>query len=339
MNYGDYTVEFIFREQSSNAKHPQVLFAGSSLCNMGFSRETFENNTRLTTAKISHSGIKTHEVLDILKHFPKECSSAKILILELCFQRLGKQQSQDFRRVINAVQVKFIPTNWEEYCACRMPIAFFYKGTRRVARNKLKTGEEDWYSPEYAQRSDDLLNDRNLHGAALQIFKEGIAKVSEYTPGSLLRSNAQEVRQARMSNTPRTYVTQADMDDILQDKAGIEAAREIAEICRERGMFLLIAVPPLWYGLADVTQSDLDKPCDNEYVQLLQELNRQPHCSVIIARDFEEITGRAGNDEEYLFDYGHMRKEGAVVYTNWLVDRMFKMPKVAETLQRDTRIR
>ena len=69
---------------------------------------------------------------------------------------------------------------------------------------------------------------------------------------------------------------------------------------------------------------------------------------LIVCHDFEEITNE-GTAEDYLFDSGHMTRQGAIIYTNWLVDRLqessktaclfpvlLKMPKTAESARPPT---
>jgi len=93
----------------------------------------------------------------------------------------------------------------------------------------------------------------------------------------------------------------------------------------------VICVAPQWYGQLNFTQQDIEKPTDEPYLALLRKLNERPDCTVIICRDFEEITNE-GTDEDYLLDIGHMTRKGAIVYTNWLVDRLMETPKVAGRL-------
>ena len=94
----------------------------------------------------------------------------------------------------------------------------------------------------------------------------------------------------------------------------------------------MICVLPQWYGQLHFTQNDLIVPTESPYLAFLQDLNKRPDCSVIICRDFEEITNE-GTDEDYLFDYGHMTRKGAIVFTNWLADRLSEIPKAAQAIQ------
>jgi hypothetical protein len=112
------------------------------------------------------------------------------------------------------------------------------------------------------------------------------------------------------------------------DEQHIASVHRIMDLCRSRKIFVVVVVTPEWYGQLNFTQKDLEIPTKDPYLSLLQDLNKRPDCSVIICRDFEEITNE-GTDEDYLFDYGHMTRKGAILYTNWLVDRLIESPKTA----------
>ena len=110
----------------------------------------------------------------------------------------------------------------------------------------------------------------------------------------------------------------------------IKAVYRLLDLCHNRNVFVVVCVTPHWYGCLNFTQQDLEKETNEPYL-LLQDINKRSDCSVIIFRDFEEITNK-GKDGDYLFDYGHMTKKSAKLYTNWLVDRLEETPKIADAM-------
>lgn len=147
---------------------------------------------------------------------------------------------------------------------------------------------------------------------------------------SSLRQRAEQARENR--GTPAQAPPPPIVEHEIKDWR-VEDIYRLLDLCKNRDIFLVISVLPQWYGGLNVLQKDLENTSDDPYLTLLQDLNRQSNCTVVICRDFEEITN-AGTDEDYLFDYGHMTRKGAVVYTNWLVDRLFDEPKTADLIHR-----
>ncbi|MDR3233468.1 MAG: hypothetical protein LBT46_07385 [Planctomycetaceae bacterium] len=152
-----------------------------------------------------------------------------------------------------------------------------------------------------------------------------------------MRKTADEVRKNR-SEFCGVCFCDKNPEEITYSEHQIAAVHGLMDLCRQRGIFVVICITPEWYGQLNLTQHNLQKTSDDRYIQLLQELNRRPDSSVIICRDFAEITNE-GTDEDYLFDFGHMTEKGAKVYTNWLVDQLLKSPKTAEALHGNSRIR
>jgi hypothetical protein len=323
------------QEQGESPKRPQIILAGSSLAGMGFHIETLERTSHLTASKVSVSGTQASHMLRILENFPNETASAKWLFLELAPDRVGLNASRNNRNTSLSSNRVFshsgkgrqgfsVYSLHDTILTNRVSLAFLHKsGKKSLAKDKTKL---------FARLSDEYYwNDTGYRQSKL---KERLS----------LSSRAEQVKRARAKDgdvNMRQFTDTDKMAEIVPhkvDETEVQSVYDIAALCRERGIFFVICITPQWYGQLNFTQHDLQKPSDDRYIQLLQELNRRPDCSVIICRDFEEITNE-GTDEDYLFDYGHMTETGAKVYTNWLVDQLLESPKTAEALHRNSRIR
>ena len=148
---------------------------------------------------------------------------------------------------------------------------------------------------------------------------------------TILLKWAAEARGNR-DNLPLSVPTPRKGNELVYAEKHFEAVDRLLELCRDRKIFVVVCVLPQWYGMFNFTQKDLENPAEEPYLLLLQNLNERPDCSVIICRDFEEITNER-TDKDYLIDYGHMTRKGAILYTNWLVDRLLEIPKAAEAIR------
>jgi hypothetical protein len=149
-----------------------------------------------------------------------------------------------------------------------------------------------------------------------------------------LQLRAKQARENRENLTPENLplMILMNLSNSVYKKDHIEAVHRLMDLCRNQNIFVVVCVTPQWYGQLNFTQQDIEKPTDDVYLSLLKGLNERPDCAVIICRDFEEITNE-GTDEDYLFDFGHMTRKGAILYTNWLIDRLQEIPKTAEVMR------
>ena len=61
-------------------------------------------------------------------------------------------------------------------------------------------------------------------------------------------------------------------------------------------------------------------------------LERHPNCSIIYVRDFQKIDPNL-KCEDMLFDWHHMKRQGATIYSNWLTDQIRKDKKIVAALK------
>ncbi|MDR0327249.1 MAG: hypothetical protein LBI05_03025 [Planctomycetaceae bacterium] len=302
-------IEFLQREHSDHPKHPQILIAGSSLSGMGFHVEELERRMGMPAAKVTLSGGKNTDALDICECYPQECQHAKMLFLELAPQRLdtgsGVEKRRRFFDKIRGVKKSDLFAEYRE----RSSLSYFIQSCR------------------------DRLEQKNINESSLRYFESrwdnSKFAASKETKRIALRQRAEQARtdRANLIFKPQSLVVRRTEEQY--DEQQIASVYRLLDLCRSRNIFVVICITPEWYGQLNFSQKDLDIPTDEPYLSLLQKLNKRPDCTVIICRDFEEITTE-GTDEDYLFDYGHMTRQGAILYTNWLVDQLLGSPKTAE---------
>jgi phage terminase small subunit len=322
---GDFYV-FLCDERSERPKHPQILIAGSSLCSMGFYIDELEKRTGMSAAKIALGGARATDMLNILECFPDETQYANILFLELAPERLSYEDEKTRKQFFDEMHgaENFDLPSW----LGRFSMSYFACYVKEMTRRKDQVHqpladhsfERNWNEPKYA--ADHVKKHPSLQRRAERVRHNRENSITEDVP-LLIRvdSNHKEILREKHYETSQ-----------------IEAVYRLVDLCRRRNIFVVICVTPNWYGVCNFTQQDIEEPTDNPYLSLLQKLNERHDCTVIICRDFEEIT-REGSDEDYLFDYGHMTRQGAIVYTNWLVDRLMATPKLAERFQEHNVIR
>jgi hypothetical protein len=304
---------FLERERSANPKHPQILIGGSSLSGMGFHVEELERRMGMPAAKAILDGGSFSDTLDILECYPEECQYAKIIFYDMRPATLkhsyvtGEVRRRFFDKIRGDEKFDFFADCIDK----RNSLTYFIRSCgRRILRTSGLHFEIAWNNPE-------------LMG------KHGPDKI-------ILRQQAEQARRNR------TYLISESLPPVTNDDATnkesnlgedrIEVVYRLLNLCRSRKIFVVICITPEWYGQLNFSQKDLEIPTEEPYLLLLQELNERPDCRVIICRDFEEITNE-GTDEDYLLDYGHMTRQGAIVYTNWLVDRLLDSPKTAGLVQ------
>jgi len=315
--------EFLQDEQGNHPRHPQILIAGSSLSGAGFHIEELEKRLNMPAAKISLGEGTPKDMLDILECYPEETRHVHTIFLELAPQILTveqypmrKQFFDNIRGVTNTgTLIGFLRRssmqNFIELYS--KPFRRFVNRMRKQTRSDqptVRAFEEHWHAPTVPER------------------------VERVRIG--LRQRAEQARKNRTHSIPEHLPLMVGLKSqdgkVPYKESQIEALYQFLDLCRSRKIFVAMCITPEWYGQLNFTQEDLDNPTEDPYLSLLQEVNRRHDCSVIICRDFEEITDE-GTDEDYLFDYGHMTLKGAMVYTNWLVNRLLEDPKYAEFIR------
>jgi hypothetical protein len=310
--------DFLRTEQGKHPKYPQILIAGSSLSGMGLHVGELERRMGMPTAQLSVCGGTASDVLGILECYLDEYRFAHTVFLELAPGRLTyehphrrKQFFDDVRGIeSNGTLLGFLQR-------CSMP--YFVQLYREHKKSRRSQDNSDNLSTPFFEKYWDDPK-----------FKADIEK--DKPP---LRQRAEQSRENRKNSIPEDQPlmlwTKGTGNDTYRANH-IEALDRLMDLCRSRNIFVVVCITPEWYGQLNFTQNDIEKPTDDPYLSLLREINARPDCTVIVCRDFEEITDE-GTDDDYLFDYGHMTREGATVYTNWLVDRLQETPKTAEMIR------
>ena len=315
---------FLRVEQSEHPKRPQILIAGSSLSGMGFHVEELERRMGMSVAKISLSGGKTTEVLDILECYPNECQHANLIFLELAPARLTGGQNKERKRIFDEIRgVKHSASLVDTLKRSSMPyfVRHFFRAQHSKQPRKQPHKITNRHSPESV----------TTIGVYERQWDEREKNKKKTKPIRIsLQQFAEQTRKNREDSISKTLPPMVKKAQYRNNH--FKAVYRLLDLCKSRNVFVVVCVTPQWYGQLNFTQNDLEKPTQDEYLSLLQDLNRQPNCVVIVCRDFEEITDE-GTDEDYLFDYGHMTRKGAILYTNWLADRLLETPKTAEAIR------
>jgi len=296
--------DFLRQERGAHPKHPQVFVAGSSLSGHGFHVEELENRLRMPVAKVALDGGSIQDVIDILDCYSDESRHVNLLFIDQ-MALVSSTQAAERKQIFDAARgdstvTSFLQRRSMSYFlwSCREAKRRYWSHWQGIANTSpARAFERNWYDPRYKKA-------REQNRIQLQ-------------------AHAEQVRKNRENSTTGTW-------DIPENQ--IEIIYRLLDLCRVRNIFVVVCMTPQWYGKLNITQEDLDNPTEMQFLLLLQDINQRSDCSVIICRDFEEITSE-GADEDYLFDYGHMTKAGAIVYSNWLVDRLLETPKTAEAIR------
>jgi hypothetical protein len=301
---------FLQAEHGEHPKHPPILIAGSSL-SIGFHTKELERRLGLSASTIGMRGGTPLDTLSILECYPDECQYARLLFLELAPEQLTTEQDAMRKQFFDKIRgvkntetlIGYLKRSSVPYCI--RSINNFAKGWIRSQR---------WFGTVLSKKQEQW-------------------RVQLRRQAEQVRKNRTELRP---DNLPLTLRMTQRKDGNVYKSDQIDAVYQLADLCRSQNIFLVICVTPRWYGQLNFTQEDIEGPTEDMYLSMMRELNQRPDCSVIIAQDFEQITNGStseGTDEDYLTDYGHMNQKGAMLYTNWLVDRLLEMPKTAAAIR------
>jgi hypothetical protein len=310
---GGSLADFLRDEHGEHPKHPQILVAGSSLCIYGIHAGELEKRIGMPSAKISLLGGSPADALDILECFPNECQHANIIFFELAPERLKHEQAPVRREFFDKIRGTKNDTLTD--FLRRSSMQYFIQICGKLCTNLFRSLHQP--KGTYVHYDEICWND--------QRYQTHKAKKHHAS----LQRHAEQVRDIRETSLPShlPLVTRSPWN--VYEKSQIEAVYRLLDLCRSRGIFVIGYITPQWYGQLNFTQKDIEQPTEDPYLALLQDLNKRLDCTVIVCRDFEEIT-HEGTDKDYLNDYGHMTRKGATVYTSWLADRLRETPKVAE---------
>lgn len=298
---------FLYEQNRDNGPAPEILVAGSSRNGMAVHMSELEKRTKMTSGKITFDGGTPLDFLNATKIYTEECRNARLVIIDAFADHCGVwhvegngQRGPNMKRreimtsLCDKASVRSFSDTWKKW------------GVYAFRQNF-------WDLLKYIKDSEyDSKNEK-----VVRLHHLGWDKEEE------IRVLMTEERQAINQKVIRTR----ELSPIFLE----EEKRAIEELL-EQNFVVVLNITPFWSGLMDFTQDDLENPGEDEYLRLLSKWNRHPNCLVVICRDFKEITSE-GKDEDYLFDYGHMTREGAILYTNWLVDRMLESPKTATILK------
>ena len=306
---GGALLDFLRDTRGNNPKQPQILVGGSSENGHGFHIEELERRTGMSAAKIMLDGGRPINSLYVLECYPNETRHASMLMLDLAPTMTARPSEYDdvrrkyFNR-LRGVESFNIFTDFPPRSSVRNLLRFY--GAQLRAYRRMQTNSYHFYE----KRGWEGLHVPEMHKQSLR-------------------------QQAKLVRENREKLLPGDQLPIVKHKITdkcIEDVNQILDLCRSRKIFVVVVVIPQWYGQLNFTQADLNNPTEDPYLSFLQEVNERPDCTVIICRDFEEITSE-GTDEDYLMDYGHLTRKGAILYTNWLVDRLLEEPKTAELIR------
>jgi len=308
--------EFLIREQGTDPKRPMILVGGSSRNGMAIHIEELERRTGVACSKVSCSAGHLSETFGLIKRFQRECDNVKIVIADVNTANFRVADFNNFREVHLRRKLLFEqPTDFLMFlqtlqsgnlaeCFPRISLAtmwnFYCKIKWLAEERELPYFESRWFSEK---------------------FKKG-TEVDRIT----LKQESELALQKNPNLDPQPFLR-----DYRVDEGDIQFVHEFVMYCREHGIFVVLNISPEWYGRLTITQNDLGRFPENEYLSLLAKLDQMSNCKVIVCRNFQEITSD-GTDEDYLFDKWHMTEPGANLYTNWLADQMLKSPKIISVL-------
>lgn len=303
---GNALNSFVQNERSEYARHPQILVTGSSLAMCGIFPDVMEKNTGIPSVNIALVACQPTGILKLLTLFEKETSAAELLILELNPERLGVNQS--YQRLFENTYSDFFSFYTNGFSFPRDTIVSLIRKVKGVWKPKLLQVNEIHNLGTVDDQRNRLPRDKNLPTRDIVVSKPKTGTSKLY------------------------YNTEVGFTG-KDDPKEFQAVRDILQLCRKRSVVVVVVVTPQWYGQLNLSERDLKVSPINEYIALLQELKSQPDCEVIVCDEFTCITNDA-TDEDYLFDYGHMTDKGAMLYTNWLVEKLFESPKSSAVLTR-----
>ena len=140
------------------------------------------------------------------------------------------------------------------------------------------------------------------------------------------KAEKQNELEAKTQNVLTIPKTEAKMRKYSQNTE--EALWNFIQYCQSRDIFVVLNISPSWhnnYPYFMPEAENLGEP-EKHFVDLCRRLNEHPNCKILYLRDFHEIIPDV-IDREYMFDYIHLTKKGATVYTNWLTEQIFQDAK------------
>lgn len=304
--------EFVLQEQGEQPKHPAILVGGSSRNGMGIHMDVLEQRTGIPAGKVSCSAARPDFTFNALNHFEKECQNVKLVMIdvtppvrtidassraqgEIFIQEIRRKfWSQDAARKENPIKHYFV--NLTE----RRPYVELYRKWKDLGKNEIYRFEDKWHQPAY---------------------RKGAERKQD------------ELKKARETARKGKFCQNEEWADAEPPRKAYQELFDYIEDCHQRGIHIVFNATPRWYGTPCITQSDITLDSSDHFHKFLAEVDQRPNCTVIACGYFEEIDPHA-QDEDYLFDSMHMTEDGAMLYTNWLVDRLLENSETAALFQK-----
>ena len=309
---------FLYNERPSNPRKCEVLILGSSANGLGLYKDLFQEKLGVPVGKVAVSDCWLWEADRILKKYPEETQHAKLVFL-------------DFRSHLMATDLhEFKFQNGNTFLGLGDPLDSSPENIKiMTALNVIKPNQNNVLTPLSFM---DYLLPTKTSVTTLFSFNENL-----YLDYHEPRWNDKKYRQRRQRdqdeleektrNISGPPETEASMAKYSQETE--KALWNFIEYCQSRGIFVVLNITPSWYGNYPYHMPEAENLGEPEkrFVDLCRRLNEHPNCRLLYLRDFHEIDPDA-IDREYMFDYIHMTKKGATVYTNWVTEQIFNDRKI-----------
>ncbi|MGL4941945.1 MAG: hypothetical protein ACRC46_02000 [Thermoguttaceae bacterium] len=321
---------FLDKERQRES-HPSILVAGSSVNCYGICLAPLEKRFGTSAGKIALGGCGIWECERILKKYPQETQSVKIVYIDLrmiCLgTAIGSQIANAFPRLHDFSDVRDV----------------------RLYESLHKTGVVP------ATRLDLCISDMLPHRMSFHNLKTYLKKLKSKNsetpcgfenmwtfPGRIEYSKP-IIEELSLYATDATYEPQnKNTQDLLKFQSAICSRYnteieswlwDFARYCEGRGIFVVFNITPCWRAIPYIPdRNDPNLTIDQKkYLALFDKLDAHTNCRVIVLKDFQTLIPGAV-DAEYLFDTHHMTKNGATVYTHWLADQTLRDEKICAHL-------
>ncbi len=304
--------EFVNIERSDNPYKPEIFIIGSSYAGMGTYTDLFVSLMRTRTSKVSISSGIFWESSQVIKKYQNELANVKLLIVELrqsAVRKWGDTPRYKYRfDFLKGIGWPPHPSGYGSIESL-LPIRFSLKDINAF-RQKTHTrtnGRERYWETLHKEKG------------ALEYDK----KFPQYRLGF-------QKRIIRKNEMP--------FEDFTFDEAITDQVRQFVDYCANRGIFVVFNVYPMETQRSVPLDADDLQECYAKYWKTLKELNEKPNCAVIVATCFHDIIPDMpkyyAKNPRLTFDGAHMTKNGATIYTEWLVAQMKKNPKIVAALEK-----
>jgi len=264
-----------------------ILIGGSSLNGLGIREESLETLLGREVVKVPMAGGTPWEQYMILRRYPEEFHKVDILILDL-----------DPRHWI---YVKDNPNPYVRQSRfCRLATwadisDFSFFDIMRV------------YLFSYRKNIKELLDIfGNMHRARMDSIWDNDAFEN-------IKDNLAQDRKARATiDLPKA-------NELHLDARAQKFAMRLVEFCKEHHILLVFNIPHYRPDYAKQIQYMYEWP---PFVAFMAKLEANENVAIVRSPASFRDMGYDVDDDLYFLDYGHMSREGAQMYTNWLAHRL-----------------